>query len=292
MRSSRRQVLSYAAAAVLTAPARAPARAAGFGITLGIQLYSVEMELLQDFEGTLARLAAMGYRDVELTGFFGRKPADLKKALAAAGLVARSAHYSVPTLQYDFDKTLGEAQELGLEQMVCAHPRVPERACPALDVWTWNAGFLDTIGGLVSKAGMKFGYHNHAVEFTRYGTTPGAAKAERTGFDEIVARTDPGRVTLQLDCAWAAAAGVDPAALLARHPGRFSSLHVKDLRRPARDNGAGGIETAAVGQGELNWRTILAAATAAGIARYFVELEPQPGALDALEHSAAYLSAL
>jgi sugar phosphate isomerase/epimerase len=276
---------------VLPAAAK-PARPTGsLAVTPGIQLYSVEADLRKDFHGTLKRLGAMGYRDVELTDFFGRKPADLKQALADAGLVARSAHYSVPVLQYDFDKVLGEAQELGLEQMICASPRIPANGCPALTEWKWNASFLNTIGFLVNKTGMKFGYHNHAVEFTRYGGAAGAAKEERTGYDELIARTDPRLVTLQLDCGWAAAAGVDAAALIARHAGRISSLHVKDLRKGFKV-GTGRIETVGVGRGALDWNKILTAAQAAGIARYYVELEPQAGVIEALEQSAAYLTSL
>ena len=186
---SRRQVLTYvAAAALLPAAAKPPApRADALAITPGVQLYSVEAALRKDFQGTLKRLGAMGYRDVELTSFFGRKPADLQKALKDAGLVARSAHYSVPTLRYDFDKVLAEAQVLGLEQMICAHPRIPGNGCPTLEEWKWNAGFLNTIGFLVNKTGMKFGYHNHAVEFTRYGGIAGEG-GEHTGYDELIAR--------------------------------------------------------------------------------------------------------
>lgn len=290
---SRRQVLTYvAAAALLPAAAKPPApRADALAITPGVQLYSVEAALRKDFQGTLKRLGAMGYRDVELTSFFGRKPADLQKALKDAGLVARSAHYSVPTLQYDFDKVLAEAQVLGLEQMICAHPRIPGNGCPTLEEWKWNAGFLNTIGFLVNKTGMKFGYHNHAVEFTRYGGIAGEG-GEHTGYDELIARMDPRLVTLQLDCGWAAAAGIAPAALLARHKGRISSLHIKDLRKGFKGGASGGIETTAIGRGTLDWKAILGAAKAAGVARYYVELEPQAYPLEALEHSASYLISL
>lgn len=293
---SRRQVLTYAfAAAVLPAAAKPPLRPEALALTPGIQLYSVEAELRKDFQGTLKRLAAMGYRDVELTEFFGRKPADLKKALNDAGLVARSAHYSVPALQYDFDRAVGEAQELGLEQMICASPRIPGNGCPTLEAWKWNASFLNTIGFLVNKTGMKFGYHNHAAEFMRYGGTLGERGTEggaRTAYDELIARTDPRLVTLQLDCGWAAAAGVAPAALLAQHMGRITSLHVKDLRKGFKASLTGGIETTAIGRGMLDWRAILGAARAAGVARTYVELEPQNDPLEALEQSAAYLISL
>ena len=109
---------------------------------------------------------------------------------AAATRAPRSAHYDVFRLQYDFDRALDDARALGLADMVVKYPRAGNGVCPTLIEWRWNAEFLNTIGGLVKRAGLRLGYHNHNIEFTRYddkGRT-------RTGLDEMLAGTDPAAV--------------------------------------------------------------------------------------------------
>ncbi len=282
---SRRSFLAVAAAGVL-APAETPAAQPPAFIP-GIHLHSVDVELKRDFEGTLRRLAEMGYRHVELADLHGKSAAAWGKALKAAGLSALSAHYAVHTLQYDFDTTLDFAREIGLKYMVCAYPRASNGVCPSFEEWKWNAGFLNTIGFLTARAGIRFGYHNHAIEFIR---TPAGRGRFRTGFDELIEGTDPKLVTFQLDCGWAAAARLDPAQLLADHKARFTLLHVRDVAPVQKTNPAQPFRTTAVGQGALDWKAILTAAHASGVQETFVALEPGPAdALALLQQSAAFL---
>ncbi len=260
----------------------------------GVQLSSVAAALTSDFTGTLAALAAMGYRavelDVDLHGLKARSAADWKQALTASGLQARSAHFRVTTLQYDFDRALDFAREIGLAYMICAGPRASDGVCPSLEEWKWNAAFLNTLGALTTKADIRFGYHMQGIEFTRYPVRRGQA---RTGFDELLDSTTPALVTLQLDCGWAAAAGQDPAALLARHAGRFALLHIGDVTADGRKRGGAlQIGATAIGQGTLDWKAILAAARAAGVKGYFVDLRPAADPLALLRQSAAFMQTL
>src|SRR6202050_4924296 len=68
------------------------------GLPIGLQLYSVRDLLPKDYEGTLRELSALGYREVEAAGFFGRSPSDVKHAMEQAGLHCVSAHYSYADL--------------------------------------------------------------------------------------------------------------------------------------------------------------------------------------------------
>ncbi len=68
------------------------------GLPLGLQLYSVRDILPKDYEGTLKKLSAIGYREVEAAGFFGRTPAQVKLAMDQAGLRCVSAHYPMVQL--------------------------------------------------------------------------------------------------------------------------------------------------------------------------------------------------
>ena len=259
------------------------------GLPIGLQLYTVRDQLQKDFGGTLKQVATAGYQEVEAAGFYGRTAVQVKESLAAAGLKCPSAHYPLVELMSGLDETIGFAKDLGLKYMICAFPWVadPSRFKSAgsspiaqamaiangltLDDWKWNAEQFNRIGGQTRKAGIQFGYHNHDLEFRKFD---GAM-----GYDEILGKTDPQLVTLELDCGWMSVAGHDPAAYLRRYPTRYSMLHVKDeldLSKPTTSlTGASATE---LGRGKISYKPIFEAAKRAHITHYFVEQEAFPDA--------------
>src|SRR5215218_9598648 len=68
---------------------------------LGMQLYTVRTEMEKDVDATLARVAAIGYKEVEFAGYFKRTPAQIRDALKKAGLTAPAAHVDYPSLSGD-----------------------------------------------------------------------------------------------------------------------------------------------------------------------------------------------
>ncbi len=285
---SRRRFLA-AAAVCVAAPATVRGARAGESRAFvpGVQLYSVAAPLKRDFAGTLAKLAAMGYRQVELTDLHGKSAADWKKALDDAGLAAISIHHSVSTLEKDLTAALTFANTLGVSYIVCAAPRAAKAAQPTIDEWRWNADFLNKVGEECATATIRFGYHNHNTEFFAHKVSP---MRNATGFSEIMTRTNPDYVTWELDCGWAVTAGLDPSALLMRYRNRFSLLHVKDVAKDGERNYELKIKAVPVGQGVLDWRTVFEAARRSGVQDYFVELEPGDGdPLVALKQSADFL---
>lgn len=281
MALSRRHILSLALAAALPA---APAAAAPLGLPVGLQLYTVGAELDRDFEGTLQRVAKIGYQEVEFAGFYGRSPAALRKALSDAGLRCRSAHYGIDQLERSLEKEIAFAGELGLFDMIVAMPRTSGPI--TLETWKWHADFFNKVGARTKKAGLQFGFHNHNLEFRTYGAV--------VALDEMIRLTDPSLVKFQLDCGWAASAGADSARYLATYPGRFTSLHVKDVAKGVAPNTDMKIETATVGAGTLDWAPIFRAAGKAGITGYYVEVEPRgsDATFDAVKVSHDYLRKL
>lgn len=245
-----------------------------FSYTPGVQLYSVAGPLKKDFAGTLKRLGEIGYRQVELTDLHGKTVGEWKKALEDARLTPLSIHHSPATLEKDLTGAITFANTLGISYMICASPRAAKAEAPTLEEWKANAEFLNNVGEQCATAGIRFGYHNHNVEFARHRINP---MRNSTGFLEIMTSTNPDFVTWELDCGWLAAGGVDPINLLTRYRNRFALLHVKDVAKDHVPNYTLDIKAAPPGQGKLDWKAIFQAAQYSGVQDYFVELEPSSG---------------
>ena len=253
---------------------------------IGLQLYTVGPDLAKDFDGTLKQIAAIGYKSLELANLASVKdkdPADLRKLVDGMGMHCASGHV-VQTTKDDagLDTTIDFCQKLGLDYMVCAAfnlsalsgapPPVPGaarglQAQLTLDDYKRVADSFNRIGDKIGKAGMKFAYHNHAMEFVDYNGT--------TGFDYLLAQTDPKTVHYELDCGWAVYAGQAPVALMEKYPGRIKMLHIKDEQAgfPAT-TGRGGAPTTEIGKGKIDWKQIFVEAKKIKIDHYFVEQEP------------------
>lgn len=292
---TRRQFLQTGAASALYASTLALSRrahASPLGLPLGLQLYSVRDQLPKDYSGVLHKLAALGYREVEAAGFFDHSPQEVKQAMSSAGLSCVSAHYPWPKLSADLDVILHFHAKLGAEYVICAFPGhkspVGEKQARifSLDDWRWNAEQFNKVGARVKAAGMKFGYHNHTMEF--------AAQQGVAPFDELIRLTDPALVTFEMDCGWVTVGGGDPVAYLHKYADRISMLHVKDFKRAATPGSSEARPPAAeLGRGVADYRAIFKAATPGKIKHYFVEQEEFDMPWDeALKIDADYMKAL
>ena len=276
MNSSRRAFVKAGAAAVTVASLPIHSYAKSLGLPLGIQLYSVRDLLPKDYTGTLKELTALGYKEVEAAGYYKHSAAEVKRAISDAGLKLVSAHYSSVDLHKNLDETIAFSHDLGLEYIICSFPgKTPANEHNkdfVMDDWKWNADEFNRIGGKVAAAGMKFGYHNHTVEFTQTeGVLP---------FTELMRLTDPTKVTVEMDCGWVIVGGGDPIELLHKFGNRISMLHVKDFTLPGDFVRAGGKPAASepriqeLGHGSVDYKPILQAAAATGhIKHCFVEQE-------------------
>ncbi len=233
------------------------------GLPIGLQLYTVRTELEKDFPGTLRKVAAIGYKEVELYAFLNMRASEIRRGIADNGLVCEVAHYDM-TLKDGLAREIDYAKELGLRYMLMAWLTPEERR--SLDDYKHHADFFNHAGEQCKKAGIQFGYHNHNFEFKTYNGV--------LAFDELLRRTDPHLVQIELDCFWITFAGKDPVEYFRKYPGRYPMLHIKD-RKPGYglstdvDDKPGPFTE--VGRGTIDWKPIFAAAPAAGVKRIFVE---------------------
>ncbi|HEX7943911.1 MAG TPA: sugar phosphate isomerase/epimerase [Phenylobacterium sp.] len=268
-----------AGAALLAAPAMGAAAQPFFkrhGLPIGIQLYTVGPDAAKDLDGTLKALSGMGYRSVESAGFYGKSAAQFRAALDAAGVACPSAHIQGRGgLDGDLGKLADDLKTIGVKTAVMPSPYIPDRLQGkglretltqlTADDFKMNADFLNAKAAGLKKAGIKVGYHNHNFELAPLGST--------NGLEILLKNTDPALVTFEMDLGWVAAAGADPVALLNKHKGRFTAVHIKDLKASTKPNFALAMDPTEVGSGELDWKKILATAYATGVRGYYVEQE-------------------
>ena len=244
---------------------------------IGLQLYTVRNQMEKDFDDTLAKVASIGYKEVEFAGYFNRTPQQVKSVMSANGLTSPSTHVSLKALSENWQKTIETAAAIGHRYLICAY-LVPEER-KSLDDYKRHADEFNRAGEACKKAGIQFGYHNHDFEFPPLdGAVP---------FDLLLQKTDANLVKIELDLYWIIKAKQDPLKYFASHPGRFPLLHVKDM-----DNTPKQFFTE-VGRGVIDFKPIFAQSRKAGVKHYFVEQDQCPGSpLDSIKVSFDYLSKL
>jgi sugar phosphate isomerase/epimerase len=255
---------------------------------LGMQLYTVRAELEKEFDGTLAKVAAIGFKEVEFAGYFNRSPQQVADALSRHGLTAPAAHVDYASLGDSFPAVLDAARTIGHQFLVLAWVDESIRKEPGS--WQRIADTLNRAGERSKAAGIQFAYHNHHFEF--------APVDGKLPFDTLLERCDPALVKIELDLAWIAAAGKDPVDYFKRYPGRFPLVHVKGLSKRPEAGAATPIEQvmpflADVGAGNVSdWKRIFAASKLAGITHYFIEHDVPKDPYASLKASYDYVRAL
>ena len=261
---------------------------------VGVQLYTVRTDLQKDFDGTLAKVAGIGYKEVEFAGYFGRTPQQVKETLQRYGLVSPSAHLDYATVSNPdkWKQALDDAASIG--QTFLVNPWIDESMRNEPGVWKRIADTYNTAGAAARAHGIQFCYHNHNFEFY---PSPGADG--RQPFDVLLESCDPKLVKMELDLCWISAAGKDPLAYFSQYPGRFPLVHVKGLRKvPAASATPVQIDTVLpdvtdVGHDDVvDWKRIFAKSKEAGIEHYFVEHDGPKDPLASLKASYDYLSQL
>ena len=259
---------------------------------VGLQLYTVRDAMKSDFEGTIAKVAATGYKEVEFAGFFDHSPKDVRAILDKNGLKSPSMHVPYADVENKWPETIEAAHVVGQSYIICPWLDVSQRTAP--DGWQKAAALFNKAGAEAKKAGIQFGYHNHSFEFEKY-----PAIGNEMAYDYLLKELDPKNVVMELDLCWITVAGKDPLAYFAKYPGRFQLVHVKDYVNDPNStssfSGATGPSVqfkghlADVGQGAIDWKRILSHSDEAGIKHYFVENDDAKDQFNDIKISYNYL---
>lgn len=265
--------MAAASAAVNVAGSLRPRVPAAMLGRIGLELYTVRNEMQVNVEDTLDRVAAIGYRDVEFAGYFGREPAALRAKLDTLRLEAVASHVSLKDVETNWDSTASAAKTLGHKWLIVAS--LERGAFASVASLKAVAARLNEIGRRAAGAGLRFGYHNHSGEFTLVeGAVP---------FDVLLSETNSKLVDFEMDVYWITKGGADPLAYFAKYPGRFHLIHAKDSSGPPA------LEMRDVGAGTIDWKRVFAARAQAGIERVFVEHDNPKDAWASVRASYKYL---
>jgi sugar phosphate isomerase/epimerase len=292
-RMNRRTFIGTSVAATITAAAR-PAWAADSAHSInsiGLQLYTVREAMKTDFEGTIAKVASTGYKEVEFAGYFNHSAKDVRAILDKNGLVSPSCHVGYDVVEKKWPETIEAAKIVGHSYIIC--PWIDEKQRAESGGWKRAADLFNKAGEASKKAGIQFGYHNHSFEFD-----PSESLGGKMPYDFLLAETDPKLVAMEMDLCWISVAGKDPLAYFEKYPGRFPLVHVKDYVNDPHSTSSysgatGSVEfkghLADVGQGSIDWKNLFAHADKAGIKHYFVENDDPKSAFDDIKISYNYL---
>jgi len=267
---------------------------------VGLQLYTFFGIIDEDVKGTLTKIAAIGYKEMESAfgkkpGYYGMKPVEFKAMVNDLGMSWKSHHvlgapfklpkgYKMPTgadgkpmtfppmrnLRDNMQELVDEAASGGLEYLVCANAPTgtPEELKTSIET-------LNKTGEAAKKAGIQFCYHNHDMEFKDVeGKIP---------YELLLSETDPHDVKMELDLCWVTKAGKDPVELFKANPGRFPLWHMKDLDPTTKG-------PAPVGTGVVDFKRIFENQKIAGMKHFFVEHDMPKDAFASIKTSYDYIT--
>lgn len=231
--------------------------AIGRKMKTGIQLWTLKDMVSADLAGTLSALSKIGYNSLEPYGFdgsfYGHSAKDFRKMCDDLGMVITSTHSGI-TVE-NAPMYAEKAAEAGLEYIVL--PSFNGRPEKTLDDFKKVAHEMNQIGEITKKSGIAFGYHNHNFEFhPMEGKLP---------YDTLLAETDPGLVTFQMDIYWVVKGGQKPEEYFENHPGRFQLWHIKDMGNDG--------ESCIIGNGRIKFKELLKLSKKAGLKRIVYEQE-------------------
>jgi len=246
-------------------------------LAIGLQLYTLRDDMAADFEGTLRKAAALGYKGVEFAGYFGRSAESVRTLLDELGLTTIGSHVSLERIKTDLQGEIDYLKTIGGKYFIC--PYLQPQDYESEEKWKQLFTLFQQVGIEVSKQGLVFCYHNHAFEFESHVDGQFA-------FDALYGQTSPEAVQVELDVCWVQFAGQDPLAYIRKYSGRLPLLHLKDFTKGAEGN----LITLELGKGDVSLKDVIAAATDAGVSWLVVEQDNcQIAPLDSIANSMNWL---
>ena len=223
------------------------------------QLYTIRDHLKtpQDTAKSMRKIRSIGYEAVQVSGMGPIGESELVKILDGEGLKCCATHEPTAAIFNETQKVIDRLHQLG-----CAYTAIPHYGQflgETAESMRAFAAMCDKAGMAMKNAGIVLTYHNHNDEFRKIG---GELILER-----IYALTDPANLQGEIDTYWVQAGGGNPVEWCARLKNRLPLLHMKDFGVNRESRGV----FAEIGNGNLDWKAIIAAAEGSGAKWFIVE---------------------
>jgi sugar phosphate isomerase/epimerase len=248
---------------------------APLGKSYGAQLYTIRVAMEQDFEGSLCRIAQIGYREVEFAGLYGHDPSEVRALLDRYQLDAVATHADWRQLRDDPEMAIRDAKSLGAKYLVLAW--LPREERQTIEQWRWWVAQLNKVGATAAAEDVVLLYHAHDFEYRAIGGV--------RPIDLLLEQLDPRFVNFEMDVYWTVKGGGDPIGLLRQHPGRFPLAHLKDMQRTSTD-------MADVGDGRIDFPSIFASAGKRDFLHKFVERDEASEPFETLRLGLEYIQSI
>ena len=242
---------------------------------IAVQMYSLRNAGSLDQQLKIVHDAGVGA--VETVGTQGVSAPELKQLLDRYAIKAISSHVPLTELRKDLPGVVAFNRSIGNTTLVVPYLDAKDRPTDAAG-WTALGQELGRMSKQLRAEGMRLAYHNHDFELVDFNG--------RTGLELLFAAAGPDLQT-ELDLAWVARAGYDPAVMLGKFRGRLFAVHAKDNAPKGQAEDEGGF--AAIGQGVLDWNAILPAAAGAGVQWYIIEHDQPRDPAKVIKTGADYL---
>ncbi|MBP7550459.1 MAG: sugar phosphate isomerase/epimerase, partial [Gemmatimonadaceae bacterium] len=244
---------------------------------VGIQMYMMRDEMRADLDASLARVARLGYEEVEWWGTWGRTPAQLRTLLDGIGLRVPTSHVGSDALEpAALDATLDNAATMGIHTVIVAG--MGRGYADDADGWKRAAQLLSTAGAKAAPLGIRIGYHNHDREFRKHGAM--------SALEILIKESDAASVDFQLDCYWAFKGGADPLAFLKAHKDRIAHLHLKDAAAAAPH------AQVDLGKGVIDWKGLISTGLAQRVVTVTLDMDDPADAWASAGSCRSYLRGL
>lgn len=283
---------------------------------IGVQLFTIPSLVDKDLKGTLSTLSQIGYKEIEFFGpypfsaeatkkewvgikkmlkleneaFYGFSVEETSQILKDNNLTAPSVHADIVSMRVQMNKLLDGLAPLNSKYVVLPALTDPNERKDEND-YKKLADEFNGFGEQMSKYNMKFVYHNHGFEHTKYDTD--------MGLDVLIKNTNPDYVQFELDIFWMKAAGIDPISYLRKYPNRFKLMHLKDASVKFRFSGDGGSpeqwmegfpKMSDPGDGVFDIKSIIKEGQKSGVEHFYLERDLAPEPMVTLNNSFKNLS--
>jgi len=236
---------------------------------IGLQLFSVRRDMMEDPDKTLETVAKIGYNLIETYGyadgkFFGKTPKEFSNQLIGLGMKMTSSHTNLGGVYTDdtteawdaVKKNMEDTREAGSKWIVQAG--YPGTRYTEIGQVEKLAETFNRIGEMAKQFGLKFAYHNRREEFR--------AITNQIPYQRYLELTEKSLVTFQMDVGHVANEMADYRAYLKLYPGRFGCIHIRDTNVMTK-------ASSEIGQGHVDLEAVYNLFDTAGVEDYYIDQE-------------------